>query len=170
MQKPYLEVNGTTLCFFDPTQCDQISFEKGYTWWYWFLWSFPTLSLLILMNYWTFHGLHVWLDDFKKGLMGYILIWWVILFPFVFLLPLAVATKEDAVPANAKTGVLALTFTIVAIALGGIGYLWYLIQGGSFESFFGTGSGPKIIFVTETTKPVEPGVAEPTSADKYNKM
>lgn len=167
MAKPYLAVNQSALCYFDPTRCDQVEFEKGYTWWYWFIWGFPTLALFVLMNYWTYYGLNKWLDDQKKAIMGYLFIWWVIFFPLIFLLPIGVATKEDQVNASGKTIVLALAFSIMAIALGAIGYLWYTIKGGSLSQFFGISPAP----IKETTAPppnYETG--EPASVQSYAKM
>jgi len=153
IQKPYLVVNQSTLCFFDPTNCGSVAFEKGYTWWYWLLWSFPTVVLLVLMNYWTFHGLNVWFDSWMKALIGYLLIWWVILFPLIFLVPLAEATKIDAVPTNAKTGILALAFTLMAIALGAMGFLYYRERGGNLAEIFHKFENPRSTSEVNLTEP-----------------
>jgi len=176
MSKPYLKLNSTSLCFYDPTRCDQVEFEKGYTWWYWFIWAFPTITLICLMNYWTYYALNKWLDDQKKALMGYLLIWWVIFFPLIFLLPLGVATKPDQVSSGGKTAVLTLAFVIMAISLGVMAFLWYqLKKGGSnsgmFPGMFGT--SPTSNAALETKMQVQPAYAEggePTSGQNYAKM
>jgi hypothetical protein len=140
MLKPYLEVNQTTTCFFDPTRCGEVEFEKGYTWWYWFIWSFPTLSILILLNYWTFVGLNTYFDDHKKALIGYLGVWWVIIFPLVFLLPISVGTRTDQVDPTSKNVVLAIAFIFMGIAMGVMGYAYYLLRGGSMTmAYFFTG-------------------------------
>lgn len=123
--QPYLQYNSTSTCYYNPDQCSQIEFLKGYTWWYWLIWAFPTLAILFLLNFWTFVGLNTKIDNWRISLMIYLAIWWVILFPLVFMVPLATVTKTDQVHHEARTGILAAAFTTMAIALGSIGVLYY---------------------------------------------
>jgi len=75
------------------------------------------------------------------------------------LLPLALATKNSAVPPSGKTAVLIVAFVLMGIALAAMAYLWYLIRGSIFGFF-------------ERSPPVPGGFSgsEPAATQTYNKM
>jgi len=127
--EPFLQYNTTSTCYYNPNQCDEIAFTKGYTWWYWLIWAFPTFALLFLLNFWTFVGLNTKFDNWRLAFVIYLFIWWVILFPLVIMLPIALATTPDQISPDAQTGILATAFSIMGISLGIIGYLLYTNYG-----------------------------------------
>jgi len=126
LSAPYFALNTSVACYYDPTNCPAVAFVRGYTWWYWFLWAFPTVSLLVLMNYWTYH-FFVWkLKKTLYGIMAYLFTWWFILFPLVFLLSIALATRDEQVPPASKTGVLVFALCLMGVTVIAICVLFYI--------------------------------------------
>lgn len=114
--------NSTSTCWFNPFQCTEVDFARGYTWWYWLVWSFPTVIIVFLLNLWTFIGFNSYYNSFHRALILYLVVWWIVLFPLVFLLPLALASPADQVPQTAKNGI--LVFALVLASCGVVGALF----------------------------------------------
>jgi hypothetical protein len=87
------QTNTTHQCWYDPTDYNSVVFQRGYSWWKWFLFSFPSMFLLLFLCAGTYAMIESCLlrdldsDRWKINAVQ-IALWMGCLFPFLFFLPL----------------------------------------------------------------------------------
>jgi len=98
-------------------------FKRGYTWWKWLLTSIPTAVLFVLLNVGTFMLLKSLFDQVKFAAAIHLVIWGVIIFPLVVLLPLGIATSDFEVSPGGKIACLVIMGICILGSIIGIGIL-----------------------------------------------